>query len=197
MALRQPSLNNTLFAPQANTRPITAVRAGGKHMSDPDKHNDPCNTAPWPGGGSLVQFTILLWEDDHLLRDVLRRTLESFGHIVLQAGTAKEAVNLLRLWQGPIHVFLSEIPEEVTDQRIVFVAFSEKYPLASIVYMSGHNDQFIIGSGNRRNPWFVVKKPFRPSQLAKFLVELVNRNPVTALSLPESDHDDPVHLPGL
>jgi DNA-binding NtrC family response regulator len=141
-------------------------------MPDTNKNKDRRNTEPWPEAGSCIRFTILVWENDRLLRDVLRRTLESFGHVVLQAETAKEAFDLLRLWQGPIHMFLSEIPEGLMDQRVVFGSFCEKHPLASVVYMSSHNDQLMVGSSNRRK-WFVVKKPFRPKELARFVGEVV------------------------
>jgi len=92
---------------------------------------------------------------------------------VLQAGTAREAVELLGSQQGPIHIVLSEIIDTGIDQE-VFEAFSQKYPPSTVVHMSSQNEQFIIGSSDRRNPLFVVEKPFR-------LAELVVREPLKVM----------------
>ena len=106
-----------------------------------------------------------------------------------------EAVELLRRWEGPIHILLSETIDTEIHQE-VFEAFSQKYPPSTVVYMSSHNEQFIIGSSDRRNPWFVVEKPFRLAELARVLGELVNRKQLNASSFSESDPDAPVHLLG-
>ena len=135
-------------------------------MRDLNQNNDLRSPEPWLGTGPCVRFTILLLENNRILRDVLRRTLESFGHVVLQAGTAMEAVELVRRWEGPIHILLSETIDTEIDQE-VFEAFSQKYPPSTVVYMSSQNEQFIIGSSDRRNPWFGSREALSSRRIGK------------------------------
>lgn len=53
--------------------------------------------------------TVLLVDDDVLVRNLIRRNLEEGGFLVLVAATVEEALAISRSWADPIHVLLTDI----------------------------------------------------------------------------------------
>lgn len=49
-------------------------------------------------------MTILLVDDEPIVRDVLRRCIETAGYHVLEAASGAEATQLARSFPGPIHL---------------------------------------------------------------------------------------------
>ena len=58
---------------------------------------------------SVGTETILLVEDEAAVRDVTGAYLESKGYTVLEASNAKEALNIGKSHQWPIHVLITDI----------------------------------------------------------------------------------------
>ena len=91
--------------------------------------------------------TIPLVEDDALLRLVTRRTLESFGYEIREAGCAREAPEVWDQKKEHIALLLSDIvmPEGMTGRDLAEQLRAQKPPL-KVILMSGYGAEF-LGKG--------------------------------------------------
>lgn len=130
--------------------------------------------------------TILLAESDDIVRKALRRTLECHGYRVLQAINGEEAALLCRHHEGPIDLLLSdirlpglrgfELARMVTDAR----------PFTRVLFLTGESEKANAEAGICPGCWLLIRKPFRPRELAEALEEFLSRQvcrPVSAESL--------------
>lgn len=112
--------------------------------------------------------TILLVEDEVLVRDMVYQTLHNkFGYTVLQAGNSQDAINLCREQQTPIHLLLTDViipggisGPELSKQLLLL------QPKMKVLYMSGYPDNSIIHQGILNERTAFLQKPFTPHLLA-------------------------------
>jgi PAS domain S-box-containing protein len=111
--------------------------------------------------------TILLVEDEAGIRNLMRKVLERYGYLVLQARDADHAIAIEDDYPGAIHLLLSDMvmpklggPE--LAQRIV-----RRRPAIQVLFVSGYAGREITDAGvSSRNISF-LQKPFRPETLAQ------------------------------
>jgi DNA-binding response OmpR family regulator len=119
--------------------------------------------------------TILLAEKDRVVRTALRRTFENDGYVVLEASDGHEAVRLCHQHDGPINVFLADIllagPNGPELARIV----TRLRPFARVLFLTGESDQVNSAAGICPGCWLLIRKPFRPRDLAQALEEFLRR----------------------
>jgi PAS domain S-box-containing protein len=89
-----------------------------------------------PGGNE----TILLVEDEALLRDVMRETLEEHGYKVLAAATPQEALEISRDGEA-IHLLLSDVVMPGMEGRDLAALMCETDPHLPVILMSGYTDE--------------------------------------------------------
>ena len=105
------------------------------------------------------QCVILVAEDDVLVLNVARITLERVGCFVLTAENGHEALFLSRQYSGRIHLLLSDIQMPRLDGIELARQIQKERPGTHILLMSGYSHE--------RNPGFgFMRKPFTPSQLS-------------------------------
>jgi len=93
------------------------------------------DTAPLPGGTE----TILLVDDETVLRKAIRRLLERLGYRVIEARTGDEALNLAKGHDGPIHVTLLDMIMPGLDGIGTFRQLQKRYPDMPVIIMSGYD----------------------------------------------------------
>jgi PAS domain S-box-containing protein len=116
-----------------------------------------------PTGGSQ---TILLVEDDALVRSLVRRTLSRAGYTVLEAYNGEEGLRVEGAAQGPVHLLLSDvvIPGAVTSKAMA-EKIAARRPGIRILYTSGYPDQAVARHGVLDPSLRFLPKPFTPKQL--------------------------------
>ena len=110
--------------------------------------------------------TILLAEDEPAVRKLVRDALEQLGYTVLPAADGYEAMRILELHTGTVHLLLTDVimplmsgPELVKRVRLV-------KPATKVVYMSGYTDDTLAFHGfSQQNNGF-IQKPFNAAVLA-------------------------------
>jgi CheY-like chemotaxis protein len=117
-----------------------------------------------PGGTE----TILLVEDDHAVRLVTRRVLESRGYRVCEASCAREALEVWARESGEIALLLSDIvmPEGLTGRDLADQLRIRK-PGLRVILMSGYSAE-VMGKGTefmRRTRSGFLQKPCATSTL--------------------------------
>ena len=104
--------------------------------------------------------TILLVEDDLMVRSLARETLEYYGYRVLEADTPEKGIEIAMEYREDIHLLLTDIimPEmsghELND-RIRSVR-----PGVKVLFMSGYSGKIISGFDMKNGEDSFIQKPF-------------------------------------
>ena len=111
-----------------------------------------------PGGTE----TILLVEDESLVRLIVRRVLESHGYKVHAAASAREAQEIWRNHSGEVALLLTDMvmPEGVTGRELSELLRAQK-PELKVVLMSGYSRD-VVGSDTefvRQTESYFLHKP--------------------------------------
>ena len=120
--------------------------------------------APWRGSG-----TILLAEDEDLVRDIAKELLEMFGFTVLEAVNGKEALEMFQKNAAEIILVLTDMGMPVMDGYELFFELKKLNPELPIIVSSGYGDAEVsarIGSDNIAG---IISKPYNPDKLREVL----------------------------
>jgi two-component system, cell cycle sensor histidine kinase and response regulator CckA len=116
--------------------------------------------APWRG-----TETILVVEDDDMVRSLVRDTLERHGFKVLDSGGPLDARRAAESYRAPIHLLITDVvlPKisgpELSEQLV------RKRPGMKVLYMSGYTDTAIVNIGILKKEVAFLQKPFTPAAL--------------------------------
>jgi two-component system cell cycle sensor histidine kinase/response regulator CckA len=115
--------------------------------------------------------TILLVEDDPMLRALTTRVLCGYGYHILEAENGPAAVRTATAYQGQIHLLLTDlmIPGGMSGQQLA-ERITTLRPTTKVLYMSGTMPQALFTPGQT-----VVEKPFAPNTLARTVWETMQR----------------------
>lgn len=86
------------------------------------------------------QPTVLIVEDDEILRDALTMLLVQEGYLTLTAATARDAMRILRTPLAPIDVVLLDVHLPDADGTHLCERIRELYPDISVVVCTGEAD---------------------------------------------------------
>jgi signal transduction histidine kinase len=115
-----------------------------------------------PGGTE----TIVLVEDDPLVRVTAEKVLEGLGYNVLVAHDAREGLSLLRTHPQPVELLLTDVVMPgMSGPEMAFRAL-EGRPDLRILYMSGYPHVFVDDAGVIGDGVELLRKPFTPETLA-------------------------------
>jgi two-component system cell cycle sensor histidine kinase/response regulator CckA len=111
--------------------------------------------------------TILLVEDDHAVRGLIRRILTTHGYVVLEAAEGVEALTVSSQYAGLIQLLLTDlVMPELTGpdlaQRIVATR-----PNIGVLYISGFSSRIAIDVGQLSGGASFLHKPFTPGNILK------------------------------
>jgi two-component system cell cycle sensor histidine kinase/response regulator CckA len=110
------------------------------------------------GDTGRMRQTVLIVDDQDVVRDVIRLTLERAGYTVLEASSPNVALDIVR-GDGAIDLLVTDVvmPEmdafELADRVVCEV------PGVRILYTSGYTDAGAEGP--------FIQKPFTPAQLVE------------------------------
>jgi PAS domain S-box-containing protein len=110
--------------------------------------------------------TILIVEDESLVRNLTREALEMLGYLALTASDPLEAVALSDEHEGPIHLLLTDVVLPQMDGSTLFGKISSKRPEMKVLYMSGYTENFIVHHGVLDRSVHFIPKPFTVEALA-------------------------------
>jgi PAS domain S-box-containing protein len=111
--------------------------------------------------------TILLVEDELLVRRITEQTLESFGYMVLSAEDGPSALALASSYEGSVDGLISDVVLPGMGGREIAVAVRELLGPLPVLFVSGYPGDRIDESGIRADGTLFLQKPFTASSLAK------------------------------
>ncbi|HEX4600630.1 MAG TPA: response regulator [Gemmatimonadales bacterium] len=111
--------------------------------------------------------TVLLAEDEQLVRVLARRVLEQAGYRVLAAAGGAEALALAERHTGPIHLLLTDVVMPEMNGRELMRQLLARRPDVRVLYMSGYADEAIARHGVLDPGTAFMQKPFTPGALTR------------------------------
>jgi PAS domain S-box-containing protein len=118
--------------------------------------------------------TILLVEDEPVLRELARVILKDYKYRVLEAATGHEALKVWERNNGRIDLLLTDMvmPEGMSGRELAEELKARK-PDLRIVYTSGYSSDVMGGDMGLRDTMF-LQKPYPPPLLAKTVRECLD-----------------------
>lgn len=115
--------------------------------------------------------TVLLVEDDPLMRTLTRQMLEEHGYSVVEAEDGKSALGKLSSPAAPIDVVLTDVVMRGMSGPELALELMRRHPAIRVVYMSGYTGELIEQNGDSMHGMALLDKPFTRATLLKTLYE--------------------------
>lgn len=125
-----------------------------------------------PGGTE----TILVADDEAIVRTVMARILRRQGYTVLEATNGEEALRLAQEQaDGRLHLVLTDILMPQLGGRALVNGLQTAHPNIKVLYISGYTDEAIIGHGLLDPGAAFLQKPFEPEILARKVRDILDQ----------------------
>jgi PAS domain S-box-containing protein len=117
--------------------------------------------------------TILVVEDDEMVRNLVRDTLSRHGYQVLDAAESVEARRKSDNHKGAIQLLITDVIMPRVNGRDLAIQLARRRPEMKVLYMSGYTDNMILNSGIAHGEVAFLQKPFTPMALAQKVREVL------------------------
>lgn len=118
--------------------------------------------------------TVLLVEDEEIVRSMTREILQESGYQVLSAEHAEDALQVVGEHSGPIHLLLSDVVMPGLSGRELAEQLAPLRKEMKVLYMSGYTDDAIVHHGVLEEGTAFIEKPFTPLTLSRKVREVLN-----------------------
>jgi two-component system cell cycle sensor histidine kinase/response regulator CckA len=118
---------------------------------------------------SVAPRTILVVDDEPMVREFAHRLLEAEGHVVLEAGSGQEALRTLRERADQIHGVLLDLSMPGMDGTDLLSALRTFAPALPVIVHSGYP---VDATAESLAPWHVagvLQKPYRAARLTEMV----------------------------
>ena len=126
--------------------------------------------------GQMGSETILLVEDDALVRDLARDLLARQGYTVLVAQSGADALTRMASTDSPIHLLMTDVIMPGMNGKELFARASEMRPDLKVLYMSGYSNKVLAHRGVLDEGIHFVQKPFTLHRLATSILEALEKD---------------------
>jgi PAS domain S-box-containing protein len=140
---------------------------GAAAEPEPEPRPEP---APWKGRG-----TVLVVDDDDLVRSVNRAQIELLGFRTLEAQDGAEAVEVFRRDPGAIDLVFMDLSMPRMDGREALRAMRALDPGARVILCSGFDEGTALPAAGAETPTAFLQKPFRKEVLHQALRAALER----------------------
>ena len=123
--------------------------------------------------------TVLLVEDEEVVRNLVREILEGNGYTVLEARNGAEALDLGRRFSGPIHLLVTDVVMPKMSGRELAERLVTIHRETRVLYMSGYTDGAIGHHGVLDPHTELLQKPFTFDALTQKVRKVLDAPPAT------------------
>ncbi len=137
--------------------------------------------------------TVLLVEDEEMVRTLVRQVLTWYGYNVIDAHNGEEALKVASGYAGTIDLMLTDIVMPGMSALDLVERLSSLRPTTKVLYMSGYTDHAVVRNNLLSANRAFLQKPFAPDRLAHKIREVLSQNdgghhPQHSSSETEHDH---------
>jgi PAS domain S-box-containing protein len=118
--------------------------------------------------------TVLLVEDEEVVRETAMEILQECGYLVLHAKDGKEALQLAHQHPGEIHLMLTDVVMPRMSGRELTEELTLLRPDIKVLYMSGYTDDAIVHHGVLDEGTAFIGKPFSIEALGRKVREMLD-----------------------
>jgi PAS domain S-box-containing protein len=123
--------------------------------------------------------TILLVEDEAMVRQLVNRILDHRGYHVMQADHGEAALAICDSHVGPIDLLLTDVvmPGGMNGGELAEL-LRQRYPALKIIYMSGYTDGILLQQNVSSSEQAFLPKPFTPQDLLHRVQTMLDKSPL-------------------
>jgi len=121
--------------------------------------------------------TILVADDEESIRSLVMGILQGYGYTVLAAGCPIEALKIIKEFNRPIHLLLTDVVMPQMSGRELAEQMSVARPNTKVLFMSGYPDSTIAHFGVLNAGVPFLQKPFTPEGLTHKVREILDLAP--------------------
>jgi two-component system cell cycle sensor histidine kinase/response regulator CckA len=154
-------------------------------LTDADVQPDPWadrSSTPWRGEG-----TVLVVDDEPMVRDVAEAILARLGLSVVQAGDGEEAVRLFAAEPDRYAAVLLDLTMPRVSGAETFRRIREIKADARVILMSGYNEQEASGSFAGKGLSGFLEKPFSTQALGSAIERVIGVPDAEASATPRTE----------
>ena len=125
------------------------------------------------GSLRLSSGTILLVENEEIVRALIKGILKGSGYTVIEAADGEEALKLSWQHKGRIHLLLTDVVMPHMSGRELARKLGALRTDMKVLYMSGHTEDVIVRHGVLAGEVNFLQKPFQSEALMRKVRELM------------------------
>jgi PAS domain S-box-containing protein len=144
------------------------------YLPKTDNHKTKIEDLPEPLS-LLGTETILVAEDEDVVRDFVCETLVTHGYKVIESVTAGQCLQLAKEADQPIHLLLTDVIMPEMNGRELYSRLQEISPATRVLFMSGYTDNVVVHHGVLEEGVNFLQKPFTIQDLAKKLRTILDK----------------------
>jgi len=111
--------------------------------------------------------TVLVVEDDEMVRNLTRKILKMYGYNVLEAQNGEAALRVSKQQDGPIHLLIIDVVMPDISGRELAERLQRLRPEMKVLYMSGYTENAIGHHGVLDPGVAFIQKPFTHEDLIR------------------------------
>lgn len=136
--------------------------------------------APEVAPAPVPADTVLVVEDEEIVRELVCQVLSGQGYRVLCAGNGVDALELSRKHQGPIRLLITDVVMPQIGGLELSRMLTAQRPDTQVLFVSGYSEDDISEHGILDPDLEFLEKPFTPQALTRKVSELLTRDGVEA-----------------
>ena len=127
-----------------------------------------------PAGSAQGSETVLLVEDEEIVRKLVRDTLRRSGYNVVEAEDGVEAMRICEHREEPVDIVVTDVvmPNMTGPELIERLTLLQ--PELKVLFISGYTDGRVVQRGLVDSATDLLMKPFTPNLLARKVRELLD-----------------------
>jgi len=118
--------------------------------------------------------TILLVEDETMVREMTARVLQSIGYSIIEASSAEEALEKAGTYNGTLHLLLTDIIMQDMNGIDLYQRISSKRPGLKVLFMSGYNPDLLDSLDLLVSTDNYIQKPFSIKTLSTMIRNILS-----------------------
>ncbi len=133
---------------------------------------------------SIVRRTILIVDDEPMIRTVVGRLLEEWDFKVVEADNGQAALDIARRIRGTLSMVITDVTMPIMSGYDFAHTFRPLYPNVPILFMTGNSPGAVAGSVSLGRGEHLLFKPFDPDlfldTVARLLESRINARRTSA-----------------
>jgi PAS domain S-box-containing protein len=117
------------------------------------------------------ETTILLVEDDEIMRSLTRKLLQEHGYTVVEADDGKAALEWMESHRGAVDLLLTDVMMRRMSGPELAQRLSASHPTLKVVYMSGYTGELMANREVLKTGVTLLEKPFSRTTLLNTIHE--------------------------